>query len=97
MFVAPLPRAAGTQEGTVPPLNNVEGDGHVRGLWGKFLKLLRLRNERRQLRFLLADASSPDRLTLAEHDGERAAKIREGTVVDDSLVVLLNHLTDPDG
>ena len=69
----------------------------VRGLWGKFLKLLRLRNERRQLRFLLADASAPDRLTLDDHNGELAAKIRAGTVVDDSLVILLNHLTDFDG
>lgn len=68
----------------------------MRGPRGKCLKLLRLRNERRQLRFLLADASAPDRLTLTEHNGEPAAKIRAGTVVDDSLVVLLNHLTDTD-
>jgi hypothetical protein len=55
------------------------------------------RKRRQQLRFSLADPSAPQRLRLTEQNGEPTAQIRAGTVVDYSLVVLLNHLTDTGG
>lgn len=97
-FAAPLTPRRRRPRGDRPVATLLwKGDGRVRDLLGRMWNKFKNRRKRQQLRFALADTSAPERLQLTDRDGEHTAEIRAGTVVDDSLVVLLNHLTGVDG